>query len=79
MVTEFKFFKTYEYRLTLWKDRHGREHDIRSLTTNHIHNILLCLSGEGESFIPNPYEGRTRMEWSRIFCEELNRREIEEL
>jgi hypothetical protein len=44
------------------------------MTNSHIENTILCLRGEGLSEIPDPYNGKTKDEWIRIFQRELTQR-----
>lgn len=57
-----------------WRRADGVYIPINELSDEHIRNIRRCLAGVGDSFIPNPYEGRTSEEWIDIMSEELLKR-----
>jgi hypothetical protein len=44
------------------------------MTNSHIENTILCLRGVGLTEIPDPYNGKTKDEWIRIFQRELTQR-----
>jgi hypothetical protein len=43
---------------------------IKDMEDIYIHNIIRCLRGEGNTTIPNPYNGFTNEEWLKIFNNE---------
>ena len=57
-----------------WVTKRNIQIPIRELGETHINNILNCLLGLGDSFIPEVYEGKTRQEWITILTNELKRR-----
>jgi hypothetical protein len=69
----FKFFNDNPTRVE-WRSASGLRQPLTSISSNHIMNIMNCLSGMGNMTIPDPYEGRTRREWFTIFHNELIRR-----
>jgi hypothetical protein len=69
----FKFFRDNTPRVE-WRTAGGLRHPLTAISTNHIMNIMNCLSGMGNMTIPEPYDGRTRREWFVIFHNELVRR-----
>jgi hypothetical protein len=72
---KFKFFKGETFNRNIcWRSENGRDRPIFYMTSDHINNILLCLNGEGNMEIPNPYNGRTHEEWINIFNRELRER-----
>lgn len=74
----FKFFKGEIFNRDIcWRSMNGRDRPIFYMTNDHINNTLLCLNGEGDTEIPNPYNGRTHEEWVYIFNKELRVREQE--
>jgi len=74
----FKFFKGEIFNRDIcWRSMNGRDRPIFYMTSDHINNTLLCLNGEGNTEIPNPYNGRTHEEWVYIFNKELRVREQE--
>jgi hypothetical protein len=73
-MKEFKFFEDTDIEEIVWRTHRGAHVPILWMTSRHIQNALNCLKGEGEMEIPNPYFGRTKREWIRIFEHELIRR-----
>lgn len=73
-MKDFKFFVGRPDNEIVWKTASGRHVPIAWMTTTHINNALNCLRGVGETEIPNPYYGRSRPEWIRLFTNELNNR-----
>lgn len=72
MVKDFKFFRTNE--TIRWRTANGLDHRLENISTDHIVSIVRCMNGDGNIRIPNPYEGRTHIEWVHIFHNELERR-----
>ena len=69
----FKFFQ--DNTKISWRTAEGNFIPLKELTEMHIRNIMKCLAGEiGYKRIPFIYEGRTAMEWTSIFSQELKRR-----
>ena len=44
------------------------------MTHEHIDNVVRCLIGQGNMIIPEPYQGKSHLEWLFIFRDELRRR-----
>ena len=60
----------------IWRDSSGMKMRIRSMSTNHIINVVNCLEGKGKRLMPDLYFNRTREQWLRIFTLELDRRKL---
>ena len=76
-MQEFKFFQ--KISTIRWKTANGLSHPINTISTVHIRNIMNCLSGCGSMEIPEPYEGKTNLQWYKIFLIELKRRRDENI
>jgi hypothetical protein len=74
-MKSFKFFNSVDEEPIVWKTARGLHIPLWWMTSRHIKNALLCLRGEGEMEIPNPYMGKSNREWISIFVNELNRRD----
>ena len=59
---------------TIWRTASGLTYVIERMSIDHIVNVMRCLTGNGNMEIPEPYEGRTRIEWYEIFHNEILRR-----
>jgi hypothetical protein len=78
----FKFLSgksIYDRHNTVWRTKTGRQLPIFWMTDNHINNCIRCLNGEGDSEIPDPYFGKSKMEWMGIFETELCTRREENI
>jgi hypothetical protein len=71
-MKDFKFLKGP--MLVQWRSANGEIKNIQDLGIRHINNILNCLNGHGDMRIPNPYFGRTHLEWCEILLRERDSR-----
>jgi hypothetical protein len=70
-MNNFKFFQK-EKEIIKWRTKHNQQIEISDLETDHIMNIIHCLCED--NIIPDPYFGRTRLQWYRIMQHEYFRR-----
>jgi len=77
-MRDFKFFEgvgdIIEEEMVVWRTSSGRHTPIEMMTSQHINNVINCLTGVGEVSIPNPYFGKSHQEWMNLFTRELNYR-----
>ena len=76
-MTKFKFFKGQEE--ICWRTAGGFYIPLSQVHTGHIKNIMKCLTGLGQMEIPNPYQGKSNIEWYCIFNKELYKRRNENI
>lgn len=69
----FKFFQ--KKQSIRWRTHNGDVWCVHDMSTQHIRNVVACLCGQGNMRIPEPYEGKHRIEWLFIFRDELRRRD----
>jgi hypothetical protein len=66
----FKFFRSEPL---YWINTMGEGKLISTMSAEHIVNIMGVIT---DGHIPNPYIGRTNIEWMEIFEQELRNRQI---
>lgn len=71
-MKSFKFFQ--KEQIIRWRAHNGVVWRLADMSTDHINNVVRCLCGHGNMRIPEPYEGKHRIEWLFIFRDELRRR-----
>jgi hypothetical protein len=72
-MNTFTFFRKYD-STTKWRTRRGELINVGDLHMDHLVNIMNCLTGCGNTAIPNPYCDKTNEEWITIMRSEYNRR-----
>ena len=70
-MNQFKFFKGKVNEPVYWITTMGEGKLVSTMLGEHIVNIM-CVINDG--CIPNPYIGRTNIEWMEIFENELRNR-----
>jgi hypothetical protein len=70
-MKEFKFFKGIKVEPLYWITTMGEGKLVSTMSGEHIVNIMGVIN---DGCIPNPYIGRTNIEWMEIFEAELNYR-----
>jgi len=73
-MKEFKFLRDQRIKWTMGS---GQQIYIQEMTTEHIHNVIRCLLGVGNTQIPRFHAGKDKSEWHAIFCRELSKRQIQ--
>ena len=69
----FKFFKGNINEPVYWLTAMGDIKSISTMSVDYIVNVTRMIT---DGYIPNPYIGRTNIEWMEIFEQELRNRQI---
>ena len=69
-MKDFKFLRPEPLH---WITAMGEYKLISEMPGEHIYNVIVMLE---DDMIPNPYNGRTNIEWLNIFEEELKDRQV---
>ena len=72
-MMRFKFFQD-KVEPARWRTHNGDILCVHDMTHEHIDNVVRCLIGQGNMRIPDPYQGKSHLEWLFIFRDELRRR-----
>ena len=70
-MNQFKFFKGKLNEPLYWITAMGEGKLVSSMSGEHIVNVMITITN---GHIPNPYIGRTNIEWMEVFEAELNYR-----
>jgi hypothetical protein len=70
-MNQFKFFKGKKSEPLYWITAMGEGKLVSTMSGEHIVNIMGVIN---DGCIPNPYIGRTNIEWMEIFENELRNR-----
>ena len=70
-MNQFKFFKGKVNEPLYWITTMGEGKLVSAMSGEHIVNIMGVIN---DGCIPNPYIGRTNIEWMEIFENELRNR-----
>ena len=72
-VSNVKPFKFFRSEPLYWVTAMGEGKLISTMSAEHIVNIMGVIT---DGYVPNPYIGRTNIEWMEIFEQELRNRQI---
>jgi len=70
-MNRFKFFRGQANEPLYWITAMGEGKLVSSMSGEHIVNVMRTITN---GHIPNPYIGRTNIEWMEVFEAELNYR-----
>jgi len=70
-MNQFKFFKGKVNEPLYWITTMGEGKLVSTMSGEHIVNIMGVIT---DGYIPNPYIGKTNIEWMEIFENELRNR-----
>lgn len=68
-MKKFKFFKGQLSEPIVWRTAMGENKPLHTMTSEHIVNVMRVIT---DGYVPDPYLGRTNLEWMEIFEFELN-------